>query len=57
MDVALETGVPIANGILTVDTDEQALARISEKGTDCARAAIEMAHTIRAITAPEWERT
>ena len=57
MDVALETGVPIANGILTVDTDEQALARISEKGADCARAAIEMAHTIRAITLPERERT
>ena len=49
MDVMLETGVPIANGILTVDTDAQAIARIVEKGADCAHAAIEMAHTLRAI--------
>ncbi len=46
MDVMLETGVPIANGILTVNTDEQALARVVEKGADCARAAIEMAHAV-----------
>src|SRR4029079_3237292 len=32
LDVQLETGVPIANGVLTVSTDEQALARASEKG-------------------------
>jgi 6,7-dimethyl-8-ribityllumazine synthase len=49
MDVTLQTGVPIANGILTVDSDEQALARIVEKGTDCAHAAIEMAHLVKAI--------
>ena len=46
MDVMLETGVPIANGILTVNSDEQALARVVEKGGDCARAAIEMAHAV-----------
>ena len=51
MDVMLETGVPIANGILTVDTDAQALARVDEKGADCAHAAIEMAHALRAIAA------
>lgn len=56
MDVSLETGLPIANGILTVDTDAQALARVTEKGADCARAAIEMAHTIRTITALAQER-
>jgi 6,7-dimethyl-8-ribityllumazine synthase len=56
MDVTLETGVPIANGILTVDTDEQALARIAEKGADCACAAIEMAHTVKAIAASAKER-
>lgn len=55
MDVTLETGIPIANGILTVDTDEQALARTNEKGADCARIAIEMAHTIRTITASSKE--
>ena len=51
MDATLETGMPIANGILTVDTDEQALARVAAKGADCARAAIEMAHTLKAISA------
>ena len=56
MDAALETGMPIANGILTVDTDEQALARTVEKGADCARAAIEMAHTIKLIAEPAQER-
>lgn len=56
MDAALETGIPVANGILTVDTDEQAFARIAEKGADCARVAIEMAHTLKAITATARER-
>ena len=49
MDVMLETGVPIANGILTVNSDEQALARVAEKGTDCARCAIEMANALLAL--------
>ena len=57
MDVTLETGVPIANGILTVENDAQALARVAEKGADCARAAIEMAHTVKTITASARERT
>jgi len=38
----LETGVPVAFGLLTVDTAEQAEARI-DKGADVARAALEMA--------------
>jgi 6,7-dimethyl-8-ribityllumazine synthase len=38
----LETGVPVAFGVLTVDTAEQAEERI-EKGADAARAALEMA--------------
>lgn len=49
MQVQLDTGVPIANGILTVDTDEQAAARMSEKGSDCARVAVEMANLMLAI--------
>ena len=47
--VALDLGLPIANGVLTTDTDEQALARMSEKGRDCARAAVEMANLCKAI--------
>lgn len=42
--VQLDSGLPIANGILTVDTDEQALARVEEKGVDAALVAIEMAN-------------
>jgi 6,7-dimethyl-8-ribityllumazine synthase len=38
----LETGIPVAFGVLTVDTAEQAGARI-EKGAEAARAALEMA--------------
>ena len=38
----LETGVPVAFGVLTVDTAEQAEARVG-KGADAARAALEMA--------------
>ena len=47
--VQLDTGVPIANGILTTNNDDQAEARMHEKGTDCARVAVEMAHLMRAI--------
>lgn len=42
--VSLDLGVPIANGILTVENDAQALARSSQKGKDCAMAAVEMAN-------------
>ena len=45
--VQLETGVPIANGILTTENDDQALARMMEKGADCALAAIEMANLLK----------
>jgi 6,7-dimethyl-8-ribityllumazine synthase len=38
----LETGVPVAFGVLTVDTTEQAEARL-DKGAEAARAALEMA--------------
>lgn len=41
--VALDFEIPVANGILTVDTDEQADARAPEKGADAARVALEMA--------------
>ena len=47
--VTLDTGVPIANGILTTDDEDQALARMSQKGAECALAAIEMANLLRAL--------
>ena len=47
--VQLDAGVPIANGILTTDTEEQALARVRQKGSDCADVAVEMANLIGEI--------
>jgi len=47
--VQLDAGVPVANGVLTTDTEEQALARVAQKGSDCAEAAVEMANLIRDI--------
>ena len=55
MDVMLETGVPIANGILTVENDAQAEARVAEKGADCAHVAIEMANALDAVVASAKE--
>lgn len=47
--VGLEFHLPIANGVLTTESDAQALARVSEKGRDAALAAIEMANLLFAI--------
>ena len=47
--VQLDTGVPIANGILTTENDAQAVARMGVKGADCALAAVEMVNLIRKI--------
>jgi 6,7-dimethyl-8-ribityllumazine synthase len=51
--VSLDTGVPCAFGVLTVDTMEQALARAGggkrHQGEDAARAVIEMARLRRAL--------
>jgi 6,7-dimethyl-8-ribityllumazine synthase len=41
--VSLDHGLPIANLVLTVDTEAQAWARVEEKGRDAARVAIDMA--------------
>ena len=49
LDVQLETGVPIANAILTVDTEEQGHVRMAEKGRDAARVAIEMANLLKQL--------
>ena len=41
MDVALESGLPVANGILTTDDEAQAKARL-DKGAEAVRVAVEM---------------
>jgi 6,7-dimethyl-8-ribityllumazine synthase len=52
MDVALEYGIPVANGILTTDDEEQARAR-KEKGAEAVRTAHEMAQARRQLAA-QW---
>ncbi len=52
--VSLETGIPVANGVLTTEDEDQALVRAADKGRDCARAAVEMANLIAALE-PELE--
>ena len=51
--VSLETDIPIAFGVLTTDTLEQAIERAGSKagnkGWDAAMAAIEMANLLRGI--------
>ena len=48
--IAIDSGLPIANGVLTCDTDEQAQARVQVKGADCAKAVVEMANLALALT-------
>jgi 6,7-dimethyl-8-ribityllumazine synthase len=52
MDVALQTGLPVANGILTTDTEAQALER-RDKGAEAVRVALEMAR-LRRDLAQKW---
>ena len=47
--VALEFGVPVGNGILTTESDEQALVRAEQKGFEAVQAALEMANLSAAI--------
>lgn len=51
--VALETGVPVLFGLVTVNTVQQGLDRaggkLGNRGADAAEAAIEMAHVTRAL--------
>src|SRR5690554_2059292 len=47
--VALETGIPVINGVLTTENEAQADERASGKGKDCAQAAVEMANLLIAL--------
>ncbi len=48
-EVQLHSGIPVANAILTTDTDEQAEVRMCVKGADAALVAIVMVHLLKAI--------
>jgi 6,7-dimethyl-8-ribityllumazine synthase len=47
--VQLDTGVPVANGVLTTNDDDQALHRMQQKGAEAAECAIEMANLLRSL--------
>ena len=51
--VASETGVPVAFGVLTTDTEEQAFERAGgsegNRGADAARVAVELANLMRRL--------
>jgi 6,7-dimethyl-8-ribityllumazine synthase len=47
--IALDYGMPIANAVLTTENDEQAEARMAEKGADAARVAVEMSNLLIAL--------
>ena len=52
MQVQLDTGVPVAFGVLTTEDKEQALAQSgpkNNKGADAAEVAIEMANLMRGV--------
>jgi 6,7-dimethyl-8-ribityllumazine synthase len=47
--VGLDFGIPIANAVLTTETDEQAEIRMAVKGAEAARVAVEMANLAIAL--------
>lgn len=47
--VQRDTGIPVANGILTTNTDEEAMTRMIQKGQEAAQAAIEMANLLEKL--------
>jgi 6,7-dimethyl-8-ribityllumazine synthase len=56
--VGLESGLPIANAVLTTENDAQAEVRAVEKGADAAKVAVEMANLVESIATlaePEGE--
>ena len=48
-EVQLNTGIPVANAVLTTEDDDQALARMHIKGAEAAQVAIEMANLVRVL--------
>jgi len=48
-EVQLNTGVPVANAVLTTENDDQAIARMHVKGAEAAQVAVEMYQLVRAL--------
>ena len=58
--VTADYGIPVANGVLTCENDEQCKARTHMKGKDCARCAVEMVNLQASLLSDlyqdeEWE--
>lgn len=53
--VCLDYDIPIANGVLTTENDEQCEERIDMKGRDCARCAVEMANIAKEFCVDEFD--
>jgi 6,7-dimethyl-8-ribityllumazine synthase len=60
--VALDESTPVGNGVLTCDTEEQALARagfpdsVEDKGVEATSAALDTALVLRGLRQPRTER-
>jgi 6,7-dimethyl-8-ribityllumazine synthase len=60
--VALDESTPVGNGVLTCDTEEQAIARsggpdsAEDKGYEATVAALDTAHVLRSLRQPWTER-
>ena len=48
-EVQLNTGVPVANAVLTTEDDDQAIARMHIKGAEAAQVAVEMFNLVRSL--------
>jgi len=48
-EVQLNTGIPVANAVLTTEDDDQAIARMHIKGAEAAQVAVEMANLVKSL--------
>lgn len=48
-EVQLNTGVPVANAVLTTEDDDQAIARMYIKGAEAAQVAVEMVNLVKSL--------
>lgn len=49
LNAQLNTGIPVANAVLTTEDDAQAQVRMTVKGAEAAQAAVEMANLLRTV--------
>lgn len=47
--IQIDTGIPIANAILTTENEQQANDRVQIKGTESAQVVVEMVHELKSL--------